>query len=55
MADMQSPRLPKLDEKTLTADQRALAQSIATGPVPPFHRSAGFLCYAGNRSGRAGV
>jgi 4-carboxymuconolactone decarboxylase len=39
MADLQSPRLPKLEENSLTADQRALAQSIASGPRGPFKMS----------------
>src|SRR5580698_7823042 len=45
MADMQSPRLPKLDESTLTADQRALAQSIASGPRGQFKMSGPFAIY----------
>ena len=45
MADMQSPRLPKLSENNLTADQRALAQSIASGPRGQFKMSAPFAIY----------
>ena len=45
MADMQSPRLPKLSETTLTADQRALAQSIASGPRGQFKMSGPFAIY----------
>ena len=45
MADMQSPRLPKLSENTLTADQRALAQSIASGPRGQFKMSGPFAIY----------
>jgi 4-carboxymuconolactone decarboxylase len=45
MADMQSPRLPKLAESTLTADQRALAQSIASGPRGQFKMSGPFAIY----------
>ena len=45
MADMQSPRLPKLSEDTLTADQRALAQSIASGPRGQFKMSGPFAIY----------
>jgi 4-carboxymuconolactone decarboxylase len=45
MADMQSPRLPKLSETTLTADQRTLAQSIASGPRGQFKMSGPFAIY----------
>ncbi len=45
MADMQSPRLPKLDENNLTADQRALAQSIASGPRGQFKMTGPFGIY----------
>ena len=45
MSDMQSPRLPKLSETTLTADQRALAQSIASGPRGQFKMSGPFAIY----------
>jgi len=45
MADMQSPRLPKLNETTLTADQRALAQSIASGPRGQFKMSGPFAIF----------
>ena len=45
MADMQSPRLPKLSEDSLTADQRALAQSIASGPRGQFKMSGPFAIF----------
>ena len=45
MADMQSPRLPKLSENSLTADQRALAQSIASGPRGQLKMSGPFAIY----------
>jgi 4-carboxymuconolactone decarboxylase len=45
MADLQSPRLPKLDENSLTADQRALAQSIASGPRGQFKMSGPFAIF----------
>ena len=45
MADMQSPRLPKLDESTLNPDQRALAQSIASGPRGQFKMSGPFAIF----------
>jgi 4-carboxymuconolactone decarboxylase len=45
MADMQSPRLPKLSETTLNPDQRALAQSIASGPRGQFKMSGPFAIY----------
>src|SRR5215475_14279299 len=45
MADLQSPRLQKLDENSLTADQRALAQSIASGPRGQFRMSGPFAIY----------
>jgi 4-carboxymuconolactone decarboxylase len=45
MPDMQSPRLPKLAEGTLTADQRALAESIKSGPRGQFRMSGPFAIY----------
>jgi 4-carboxymuconolactone decarboxylase len=45
MADLQSPRLAKLDENTLNAEQRALAQSIASGPRGQFKMSGPFAIY----------
>jgi 4-carboxymuconolactone decarboxylase len=45
MPDMQSPRLPKLAEATLTADQRALAESIKSGPRGQFRMSGPFAIY----------
>jgi len=45
MADMQSPRLPKLAEETLTADQRALVESIKSGPRGQFRMSGPFAIY----------
>jgi 4-carboxymuconolactone decarboxylase len=45
MADLQSPRLPKLDDNNLTADQRALAQSIASGPRGQFKMSGPFAIF----------
>jgi 4-carboxymuconolactone decarboxylase len=45
MADMQSPRLSKLDENNLTADQRALADSIKSGPRGQFKMSGPFAIY----------
>jgi 4-carboxymuconolactone decarboxylase len=45
MADLQSPRLQKLEENNLTADQRALAQSIASGPRGQFKMSGPFAIY----------
>src|SRR4029077_16001496 len=45
MADLQSPRLPKLEENSLTADQRALAQSIASGPRGQFKMSRPFAIF----------
>jgi 4-carboxymuconolactone decarboxylase len=45
MADLQSPRLPKLEENSLTADQRALAQSIASGPRGQFKMSGPFAIF----------
>ena len=45
MADLQSPRLTKLDEKSLNPDQRSLAQSIASGPRGQFKMSGPFAIY----------
>ena len=45
MSDLQSPRLPKLDEHHLTAEQRALAQSIKAGPRGQFKMSGPFAIY----------
>jgi 4-carboxymuconolactone decarboxylase len=42
---MQSPRLPELSEATLTAEQRALAQSIKSGPRGQFKMSGPFAVY----------
>ena len=42
---MQSPRLPKLAESTLTAEQRALAESIKSGPRGQFKMSGPFAIY----------
>jgi 4-carboxymuconolactone decarboxylase len=43
--DLQSPRLPKLAEDTLTADQRSLAESIKSGPRGQFKMSGPFAIY----------
>jgi 4-carboxymuconolactone decarboxylase len=43
--DLQSPRLPKLAEDSLTADQRALAESIKSGPRGQFKMSGPFAIY----------
>jgi 4-carboxymuconolactone decarboxylase len=45
MPDMQSPRLPKLAEASLTADQRALADSIKAGPRGQFRMAGPFAIY----------
>jgi 4-carboxymuconolactone decarboxylase len=45
MADMQSPRLTRLAEETLTAEQRALADSIKSGPRGQFRMSGPFAIY----------
>jgi 4-carboxymuconolactone decarboxylase len=45
MSDMQSPRLAKLDENNLTADQRALADSIKSGPRGQFKMSGPFAIF----------
>src|ERR1051326_5116041 len=42
---MQSPRLPELSEATLTAEQRALADSIKSGPRGQFKMSGPFAVY----------
>ncbi len=45
MSDMQSPRLPKLDQNKLTAEQHALAESIKSGPRGQFRMSGPFAIY----------
>src|SRR5580658_8671305 len=45
MADMQSPRLTKLDQNSLTAEQSALADSIKAGPRGQFRMSGPFAIY----------
>jgi 4-carboxymuconolactone decarboxylase len=42
---MQSPRLAKLSEETLTAEQRALAESIKSGPRGQFRMAGPFAIY----------
>ena len=42
---MQSPRLPELSEATLTAEQRALAESIKSGPRGQFKMAGPFAVY----------
>ena len=42
---MQSPRLPELSEDTLTPDQRALAESIKSGPRGQFRMSGPFAIF----------
>ncbi len=42
---MQSPRLPELAEGTFTAEQRALAESIKSGPRGQFKLSGPFAIY----------
>ena len=42
---LQSPRLPKLSEETLTPEQRALAESIKSGPRGQFKMSGPFAIY----------
>jgi len=42
---MQSPRLPKLSEESLTAEQRALAQSIKSGPRGQFRLAGPFAIF----------
>jgi 4-carboxymuconolactone decarboxylase len=45
MSNMQSPRLPVLAEETLTPEQRALAQSIKSGPRGQFKLAGPFAVY----------
>jgi 4-carboxymuconolactone decarboxylase len=45
MPDMQSPRLPKLSEQTLTPDQKSLAESIKSGPRGQFKMAGPFAVY----------
>jgi 4-carboxymuconolactone decarboxylase len=45
MSDLQSPRLTKLSENGLTADQQALANSIKSGPRGQFKMSGPFAIY----------
>jgi 4-carboxymuconolactone decarboxylase len=45
MRDMQSPRLPKLAPETFTPEQRALADSIKSGPRGVFKLSGPFAIY----------
>jgi 4-carboxymuconolactone decarboxylase len=42
---LQSPRLPELSENTLTAEQKALAESIKSGPRGQFKMSGPFAIY----------
>src|SRR6204780_4946439 len=42
---MQSPRLPELSEDGFTAEQRALAESIKSGPRGQFKLSGPFAIY----------
>lgn len=42
---MQSPRLPELSEETFTPEQRALAESIKSGPRGQFKLSGPFAIY----------
>src|ERR1700677_1134364 len=42
---MQSPRLPELSEATFTPEQRALAESIKSGPRGQFKLSGPFAIY----------
>jgi 4-carboxymuconolactone decarboxylase len=42
---MQSPRLPELTEASLTAEQKALAESIKSGPRGQFKMSGPFAIY----------
>jgi 4-carboxymuconolactone decarboxylase len=42
---MQSPRLPELNEASLTAEQKALAESIKSGPRGQFKMSGPFAIY----------
>jgi 4-carboxymuconolactone decarboxylase len=45
MSNMQSPRLPALSEETLTPEQRALAESIKSGPRGQFKMAGPFAVY----------
>jgi 4-carboxymuconolactone decarboxylase len=45
MSDMQSPRLPKLSVDSFTPEQRALAESIKSGPRGQFRFSGPFAVY----------
>ena len=45
MPNMQSPRLPALTEETLTSEQRALAESIRSGPRGQFKLAGPFAVY----------
>src|ERR1700687_283434 len=45
MPNMQSPRLPALSEEALTAEQRALAESIRSGPRGQFKLAGPFAIY----------
>jgi 4-carboxymuconolactone decarboxylase len=45
MREMQSPRLPKLSPDSFTAEQRALADSIKSGPRGVFKLSGPFAIY----------
>ncbi len=45
MPNSQSPRLPVLSEDTLTPEQRALAESIKSGPRGQFKMSGPFAIY----------
>ncbi len=42
---LQSPRLPELSEETLTTEQRALAESIKSGPRGQFKMAGPFAIY----------
>ena len=43
--NMQSPRLPKLDQASFTPEQQALAESIKSGPRGQFKLSGPFAVY----------
>src|SRR5580704_6326042 len=45
MRDLQSPRLPKLNPDNLTPEQKALADSIKSGPRGTFKMSGPFAIY----------
>jgi len=45
MPNMQSPRLPALSAETFTPDQRALAESIRSGPRGQFKLAGPFAVY----------